>query len=373
MKIGIHIPHIFAQEKLRDKIIFAPLRLALDLVNELSTKYEIYLFTPGKIETTKANNIHLDLSLLDKELKKENCTLSEFIIKKPLAFISISKQYQAELTRKAFETTEKKLDLLHIFICEDEIPLYFSNLLSKPTVFTHHDPFNFYRKYRVRFPKLKNLNYVSISNSQRETAPKNLNFIGTVYNGLNLNEYPFNSTPKDYFAFLGRIVRVKGCHIAIQACKKSNKKLKIAGKYYAGNDKSNSYWDKYIKPELKSDLISYEGFLRPPNETSEFLQNAKALLFPIEWNEPFGMVMIEALACGTPVIAFNNGAVSEIIEHGTNGFIVNSEKEMITAMKNIDQIERKACRDSIKERFTVKQMAKGYEKVYRKVLDKKSD
>ncbi len=368
MKIGIHIPHIFAQEQLKNKIIFAPLDLALNLADELSQKHEIILFTPGKINTKNAKNLHLDLSLLEQELEKENCTLPEFIIKNPLAFISISKQYQAELTRIAFETTERELDLLHIFISEDEIPLYFSNLLSKPTVFTHHDPFNFYRKYRVRFPKLKNLNYVSISNSQRETAPKNLNFVGTVYNGLKIDNYPFNPIPKNYFAFLGRIVRNKGCHTAIQVCKKSNNQLKIAGKYYAGNDKTNSYWDNYIKPELKSNLITYEGFLKPPKQTSEFLQQAKALLFPIEWSEPFGMVIIESLASGTPVIAFNYGAVSEIIKDGVNGFIVNSKDEMISAIQNIDQIDRTTCRRSVEKKFTIKDMAKGYERIYKKVL-----
>jgi glycosyltransferase involved in cell wall biosynthesis len=371
LKIGILIPHIFAQDKLSEEVIFAPLPLAINLANTLSQDHDVYLFSPGKI-TTKAKNITCDLSLIEKEVERESLNLQEFVIENPLAFTSLSRQVHAEITAKAFQyAKDGEIDILHIFMCEDEIPLYFSNLVNVPIVYTHHDPFNFYRRYRARFPNLKNLNYVSISDTQRLTAPKGLNFIKTVYNGIEIDKFPFNNNPRDYFAFMGRIVRVKGCHNAIQACIENKSNLKIVGKHYANSDDTdNSYWEKYISPQLDNEFIDYKGFIKKDSELRQFISNAKALLFPIEWDEPFGMVIIEALATGTPVIAYPNGAVTEIIEDGKNGFLVNNVNEMKKAMKNINKIDRRYCRESIENRFTVKKMAEGYLDAYKKLFKK---
>jgi glycosyltransferase involved in cell wall biosynthesis len=371
MNVGILIPHIFAQEKLLNKVIFTPIFLARALVNTLKTFEEIenvYLFTPGKIETS-ATNVTTDLSYLEKELEIQGCTLDQLINESPMAFVSLSRQINAQITAEAFQyAKDKKIDVLHVFMCEDEIPLYFANLLDIPLLFTHHDPYNFYRKYRARFPILKNLNYVSISLAQRNTSAAKLNFIANVYNGINLQDFPFNNTPKDYFCFIGRIVQNKGCHIAIEACKNTGNKLKIAGKHYNDNtDDGENYWAKYIKPYINKDGIEYLEYLKTPTETAPFFANAKALLFPVTWDEPFGVVMVEALASGTPVIAFNNGAVPEIIENGKNGFIVKDEKEMEEAMRKIDTIDRAYCRKSA-EKFSTENMAKGYLEVYKKLM-----
>ncbi len=370
MRIGILIPHIFAQERLRNRIIFAPLELAIQLADGLSdAKHEVTLYTPGPIKT-KANSISVDLSFLQEELINEECTLPEFAVKNPLAFTSVSRQVHAELTRRAFEDAgSDKLDVLLVYMCEDEIPLYFSNLVNIPIFFTHHDPFNFYRKYRVRFPRLVNLNYISISYSQRTTAHPETNFVANIYNGIDLEKYYFNGNPDRYFASLGRIVQNKGVHTAVKVCRETNSMLKVAGKHYSsGNDKESTYWDNHIRPFIDNKNIQYLGFLRPPEETGQFLRNAKALLFPISWEEPFGLVMIESLACGTPVIAFNNGAVPEIIKHGKNGFIVNNEKEMISAMNKISEIDRKYCRDSVEEKFSIKKMVAEYENLFKSYL-----
>lgn len=376
MNIGIIIPHIFAQDEISKKVIFAPIHLALSLIsnfarNKIAYNIEkIYLFTPGEITIPKGViNINTDLSFFEAELQNEKCTLDEFINKNPLAFISLSRQINAQLTAEAFQyAKDKKIDLLHVFMCEDEIPLYFSNLLEIPLLFTNHDPFNFYRKYRARFPILKNLNYVSISDAQRKSAPKDMNFISTVYNGVELEDYKFNSEPKDQFCFIGRIIQNKGCHIAIQAAINTNSNLKIAGKHYADSTETGeTYWEKHIQPYLNN-KIEYLGYLEPPKETSKLLRESKALLFPIEWEEPFGMVMIEALACGTPVIAFNKSSVPEIIEDGKNGFIVNNQKEMENAIQKIDRIDRKYCRQSALK-FSAENMASGYFNVYKSLIN----
>lgn len=369
-RIGILITHIFAQEYLKDKIIFAPIHLAVQLANGLvDIGNETYLFTPGKI-VTKVKNVTVDLSLLDHELEGEGCSLPEFAVNNPLAFVSVARQIQADITKTAFEYANSgKIDALIVYMCEDEIPLYFADLLKVPVFFVHHDPFNFYRKYRVRFPRLSNLNYISLSYAQRQTAPKKLNFVANIYNGINISDYKFSCNGVDYFASLGRIIQNKGVHIAINVCRETGMKLKIAGKHYSNNDdKEGSYWEKYIKPYIDGVNIEYVGFLKPPTQTASFLSNAKALLFPVIWDEPFGMVMIESLACGTPVIAFDNGAVPEIIENGKNGFIVKDEKEMKEAMYKTDTIDRKYCRSSVEKRFTIQKMVSDYDKLIKSYL-----
>lgn len=377
MKIGILVPHLFAQDEILNRVIFAPIHLAIDLADKLceDSENEVYLFTPGKI-TTKAKNITTDLTYMNKELELQGCTLEEMITQTPLAFVSLARQINTQLTAEAFEfANQGKLDVLHVFMSEDETPLYYANLLKVPVVFTHHDPYNFYRKYRARFPILKNLNYISISMAQRKTAPAELNFVGNVYNGLDLNKYEFIEKPDEYYAFLGRIVQVKGCHDAISVCKQTDKKLYIAGKYYKeADDNGEDYWSKYIAPEIDNKQIYYRGYLKPITETSPFLGHAKTLLFPSKWDEPFGMVVIEALACGTPVIAYRYGAIAEIIENGKNGFIVDDIEEMKSVMeKDIDRIDRAYCRKSVEKKFSVDTMASGYREIYKSALSHIND
>lgn len=369
MKIGLLVPHILAQDSLKDKVIFAPIHLAASLANHL-TEFgcEVIFYTPGPIKT-KAENITINLQRIEEILKEDKCTLPQLINKNPLAFTSISRAIEAELTAKAFEmANDKEFDLLHIFICENEIPLFFSNLVKIPVLFTHHDPFNLYRKYKASFPILQNLNYVSMSHYQRKTAPENMNFAANVYNGIEVNDFRFNPNPQNHFAYFGRIIRNKGAHLAIQACMRTGENLRIAGKYYSQENDKESYWGKYIKPYIDNKQICFDGFLKPPSETSKFIATAKAMLFPIEWAEPFGLVVIESLACGTPVIAFARGPMREIIQDGINGFLVENIEEMVTAMGRIGEIDRKKCRESIVDKFSAETMAKGYLKVYGKLL-----
>lgn len=375
MRIGILVPHIFAQDEVINDVVFAPADLVVKLVDGLvNSDHEVTLFTPGKFTSKAQNNITVDLSLFNNELKKEDCSASELISKSPLSFVSLSRQIQAELTAKAFKyCDENEFDVLHVYICENELPLYFADLMATPMLFTHHDPYNFYRKYRARFPKLRNLNYVSISKAQQKTAPNGMNFVANVYNGIDMKDFEFYAEPQNaddsYFVNIGRIIRVKGIHTAISACQEIGETFRFAGKYYTQDQDEDNYWSKYIQPHVDDKKIFYEGFINDRDKKSEFLGKAKAFLFPIEWDEPFGMVLIEAMACGTPVIAFDRGPVREIVEDGVTGFIVKDKQGMMNAMRKIHLIDRETCRKHVKENFSIQNMVNEYVKIYSEISE----
>jgi glycosyltransferase involved in cell wall biosynthesis len=181
----------------------------------------------------------------------------------------------------------------------------------------------------------------------------------TVYNTIDFSQYQFNEVVGDEapLMFLGRLDRVKGAHTAIQIAKSTNNKLIIAGNI-SHTDADYAYFKTVIEPEIDNDHIRYVGPLNDV-EKNNYLRNAKALLFPIEWDEPFGMVMIEAMACGTPVIAFNRGSVSEIVDNDT-GFIVSNTTEMSQAVGLINKVNRKKCRSKAEVRFNTALIAKKY-------------
>ena len=171
---------------------------------------------------------------------------------------------------------------------------------------------------------------------------------------------PFEEVKNDYLLFLGRITTVKGIIEAIETAKKSGLPLVIVAKVDPVDSK---FFKERVEPLLDGKQTRYVG--EADNETKiEYLKKARALLFPILWEEPFGLVMVEALACGTPVIAFRRGSVPEIIEDGVNGFIVTSVDEMAAAVKKLPEISPRACRDSVEVRFALKRMVDEYEKLF---------
>jgi len=209
------------------------------------------------------------------------------------------------------------------------------------------------------FKEFKDIPLVSISNSQRIPLPK-ANWHATVYNGVPEETYTYRPQAGEYLAFLGRISPEKGIERAIEIALRVGMKLNIAAKV----DKvDEEYYCEVIKPLLKNPLIDYIGEINE-HEKDGFLGNAYATLFPIDWPEPFGLVMIESMACGTPVIAFNRGSVSEVMLHGETGFIVTDINGAIEAVEKIDTISRQCCRYIFEQRFSATQMAKGYLKAY---------
>jgi len=191
-----------------------------------------------------------------------------------------------------------------------------------------------------------------------------LHYVSTVYNGINPSHFEDGKGDRGYLVWLGRITPNKGLDTAINVAKKSGMMLKI-GAFVDEGDKE--YFEGTIRP-LLDDSIQFIGEMTDPEQKSKLLGEASAFLFPIRWHEPFGLVMVEAMACGTPVIAFNKGSVSEIVEDGKTGFIVENEDEMVASIRKIGSIDRNYCRERVLSKFTVDQMVEGYLEAYNKVL-----
>jgi glycosyltransferase involved in cell wall biosynthesis len=205
---------------------------------------------------------------------------------------------------------------------------------------------------------------VSVSNDQRRPLPW-ANWQGTVYHGLPLDLYSCQEAKGSYLAFLGRISPEKRLDRAIEIATRAGMRLKVAAKIDPADRK---YFQKVIKPLLENPLVEYVGEIND-KEKQAFLGNAYALLFPIDWPEPFGLVMIEAMACGTPVLAFGYGSVPELIEDGTTGFIVDSVDQAVAALAKIERFDRKRCRQVFEQKFSATRMTGDYLKLYRNAID----
>ena len=205
--------------------------------------------------------------------------------------------------------------------------------------------------------------YVSISDAQRAPLPQ-AHWIGTVYHGLPQNLLKPNYVPEGYLAFLGRITPEKGPEIAIQLSRAAGIPLKIAAKI---DRVDQAYFDTKVRPLIDGKEIEFIGEI-DESQKAAFLGNAAALLFPICWPEPFGLVLIEAMACGTPVIAFRFGSVPELIEDGVAGFVVDSHRDAMNAIDRVAMINRRGVRASFERRFTARRMAEDYVRVYHTLI-----
>jgi glycosyltransferase involved in cell wall biosynthesis len=215
------------------------------------------------------------------------------------------------------------------------------------------------------FKEYNELPLVSISHAQRRPLPS-ANWQATVYHGLPRNLHTFQPEAGKYLAFLGRISPEKRLDRAIEIARRTGVPLKVSAKIY---DEDRAYFENTIAPLLNESRSFVEFIGETGGERkNEFLRGASALLFPIDWAEPFGLVMIEALACGTPVIAWRNGSVPEIIEHRVTGFIVDSVDEAIPCVGRISEIKRSECRRAFEERFDSRRMALDYVSVYRRLI-----
>jgi len=203
---------------------------------------------------------------------------------------------------------------------------------------------------------------VSISNAQRKPLSW-INWHGTVHHGMPENSFKPRLEDGDYLAFLGRISPEKGVDRAIEIALRAQMPLKIAAKVDRAD---KEYFEHYIKPLLQSELVEFIGEISDL-EKNEFLGKAAAFLFPINWSEPFGIVLIESLACGLPVVAYPLGSVPEIIEDKVSGFLVNNVEEAVHAVANISKIDRKECRRAFERRFTAKRMADDYLSIYQRI------
>jgi len=216
------------------------------------------------------------------------------------------------------------------------------------------------------YQEFREVPVVSISNAQREPLYW-LNWQGTIYHGLPEDLYTFREEPGEYLAFLGRIAPEKRVDRAIEIAKRIGMPIKIAAKV----DKvDKDYFEDVVEPLLRNPLVEYVGEIGE-GEKDEFLGNAYALLFPIDWPEPFGLVMIEAMACGTPVIAYRRGSVPEVVEEGGTGFIVQGLEDAIEAVRRVPTLSRKRCREVFEERFSASRMVRDYLTIYQRLLERR--
>lgn len=248
-----------------------------------------------------------------------------------------------------------KFDLIHNHF--DFLPLTYAGLVNTPMVTTIHGFSSekiipVYRKYNHRS------HYVSISNANRHPQ---LNYAATIYNGLNIADFSFTEQAADYLVFFGRIHPDKGTADAIQIALKSNRKLVIAGII-----QDEAYFNEQVKPFLNEDIVFIGA--AGPEKRNELLGHAAALLHPIHFEEPFGLSVAETMLCGTPVIAFNKGAMPELIEEGKTGFLVNTVEEAVTAVGRLGEISRPYCREQSARRFSTEKMAEDYLALYHQIL-----
>jgi len=209
---------------------------------------------------------------------------------------------------------------------------------------------------------------ISISNGQRDPLPW-ANWQATVHHGLPVDLFRFRAEPGSYLAFLGRISPEKRVDRAIDIAEQAGMSLKIAAKV---DPVDEDYFESAIAPLLRSSLVEFVGEIGE-GEKNEFLGNAYALLFPIDWPEPFGLVMIEAMACGTPVIAYRDGAVPEVMEQGHTGFVVEGLEDAVAAVRRVPELSRKRCREVFEQRFTATRMTYDYVLHFERLIASKQE
>jgi glycosyltransferase involved in cell wall biosynthesis len=196
-------------------------------------------------------------------------------------------------------------------------------------------------------------------------APGNLRWGGVVYNGIPMGRYRFREDKDDYVFFLGRADEEKAPHLAIEAARRAGRRLVMCAT--TKNERERRYWAEHVEPILGDD-VELHGEC-PHEQKADLLARAAALAFPIQWAEPFGLVMTEAMACGTPVVAWRNGSVPEVVDDGRTGFIVESVEEMAAAFDRVGDLDPRAMRARVQERFSDEAMVTGYERVYERVLE----
>lgn len=259
----------------------------------------------------------------------------------------------------------EKFDIIHDHNSPLSLPA--ANISTPPVVITIHH--YFYQDNIPLYTTLNNPYFVAISNAQ---IPKNSEFkvSSVIYNGLDMDNYPFSEKEDGYLLFVGRIHPEKGLHNAIKAAQILNMPLIIAARYTDSIKVESDYFNHKIKPLLSDRRIKWVGEV-DEKKRNKLMSKALCLLHPVEWPEPFGLVMIEAMACGAPVVAFDAGSIPEVVSNGKTGFVVKNLAGMIRAIKKIKKINRVECRKYVLSKFSAERMVDQYENLYKRVLEKK--
>lgn len=389
MILGLLLPSILMTKRFSDRI-FAPKPLFIELVNGLVDRgHTVYVYSAPGVET-KGTLVAGDERLASSDLPsvrvREGSEESEIALQGMLT----AYEYELDLTARAYaHAKDHGVQLMHGY--QQFMAHYMSPLVTIPTVYTLHDPmFAESQLEGFRMRRFAEDNFVAISQYQAQLyLDQRVHIVDTVYHGVRLPEMSGEAGDKGYLLFLGRLIPEKGVLEAMETASRVGLPLHIG----TSANYLTSEYAKRIELEVQAhpERYTFTGYLRGEALEKE-LAGARALLFPIQWDEPFGMVMIEAMACGTPVIAFNRGSVPEVIVDGVTGFIVEPESRfsessdntaqdsgnrliqqkgvagLVEAMQKIGQIDRAACRRHVEEHFTVSKMVEGYERVYQSTL-----
>lgn len=363
MNIGLFISPSHAVPP-DEKSILAPWILVSQLAAGLAEKgHKVTLFA-AKGSVTKATLVHGGIEPTIKKLPEygDRDDYRAHVVAQELALMR-----EVIVHAKA-----GRLDVVHIHQPVERLyPVLLAMPANIPVVITFHDPIT-----PERFPALEklvglgNIHFVSLSTSQQKGVP--FSFAGVVPNGVDTKLFASDSQlllHKRPLLITGRIVPQKGFVDAIAAAIAADIRLLIVGQEYATQKEAHAYFEEQIKPNIDGKHILWESIVKQEHLVGHY-QTAAALLFPIQWEEPFGLVMIEAMSCGTPVIAYNRGSVPEIVIDGKTGFIVDPDlgvDGLVAAVKRIGEIDRKACRKHVERHFSLAVMIDGYQKIYKKV------
>ena len=359
MKIAMMVRAYIPVPRPKD-IVYANIDLAVDIAEGLVKKgHSVDFYAPMGSRLKRANIIDCKLRPLASNLEE----FQELLYNTDKLIHGLPQLWDNYMADQMFKgALAGKYDLLHFDHPESAMPLAKVHR-SVPVVYTMHDPIHSYHREGYELFQTPNQHFISISNNQRRDAP-DLPYLTTIHHGIDTKMFAYEPTPEDYLLFYGRIVPDKGVKEAITVARETHHRLLIVGPIYPDN---MTYFEQHIKPYL-DDQILYLGYIEREH-MPKYIQKAKAILTPVQWEEPFGLTTIEAMSCGTPVISFNRGAAPEIISSGKTGFVVNTTAEMIDAVNNLKKIKRLDCRTYVENNYSLKTMVNNYEKAFEQVID----
>lgn len=340
-------------------IVYANIDLAVDIAQGLTRRgHQVDFYAPMGSQLKKVSIQDCSLPPLVRNLED----FRELLFNTDKLIHGLPQLWDEYMVRVMFQKAAAgDYDLLHFDHPESALLLAAENQ-KVPVVYTLHDPIYPYHREAYELFQTPNQHYVSISDNQRREAP-DLPYLRTIHHGIDTRKFAYNAKPEDYLLYNGRIVPEKGVREAIQVARESQHRLLIIGPTYPD---AMDYFDKHVKPHL-DDQILYLGFIER-DLLATYYQKAKALLTPVQWEEPFGLTTIEAMACGTPVISFNRGAAPEIIDNGKTGFVVNTTAEMIDAVDKVSRIRRLDCRKYVEKNYAIRTMVSNYEDAFEEVI-----
>jgi glycosyltransferase involved in cell wall biosynthesis len=358
MKIAMMVRAYIPVPRPKD-IVYANIDLAVDIAEGLARRgHSVDFYAPMGSHLKRANVVDCNLPPLTTNLEE----FRELLFNTDKLIHGVSQLWDNYMAETMFtKALAGEYDLLHFDHPESAMQLA-RVYKSVPVVYTLHDPIHQQHREIYELFQTPNQHFISISDNQRRDAP-DLPYVRTIHHGIDTKAFAFNDKPDDYLLYYGRIVPEKGVREAIQVARETHHRLLIIGPTYPD---SMSYFDQYIKPQL-DDQILYLGYIER-DQMPKYIQKAKALLTPVQWEEPFGLTSIEAMACGTPVISFRRGAAPEIIADKKTGFIVDTTAEMIEAVYKLKKIKRIDCRAYVEENYSVRTMVNNYQEAFTEVI-----